>query len=482
MKTIKRTLVIITALAILTATAVFITACGSNLDSLEITTAPVKTEYVAGQIFDATGMVVTAKYSDGTTKAVADYSVSANGALSASDTSVTITYGGKTVTQAISVSEKEVTALAVTQSPEKIAYSYGEVFDAKGLCVNAVYSDGTIAEITDYTTYPAARKLNGNDKEVTISYEGVSYKQPIKVESSVTQRNSPILYKARGGAELGGQTANINFEFRDNGIVTGKLESGQGADLDNTLAAFLSFPGTWEVIDGEFVVKFNDFTFDPSSLSALLESMKDQIPEDMKDMVDTLLEMDPIDITGCMATASLTDGKISYTANFQAMGIALDVVCEGDLPEDMTFDAGEKIDAEFGDISGLNMKSGYPVATVKTANRGYIAGGSMVTGSTLKMNVESAEAATDVTLVLNAMLLKKGQASEYLTLKVNGQEVDLSGEITSTSAYTDLTSTIALDKGANTVEVTLKVDTTFRADYFTLTTAVTLLNPTLGLI
>ena len=40
------------------------------LESIAVTTAPTKTKYKVGEIFSAAGMVVTATYSDGTTKAV----------------------------------------------------------------------------------------------------------------------------------------------------------------------------------------------------------------------------------------------------------------------------------------------------------------------------------------------------------------------------------------------------------------------------
>ena len=80
---------------------------GKKVSSIAITTAPTKTSYTAGDTFDATGMVVTATYDDTTSAAVTNYTVSPSGALSTSDTTVTISYtsGGatKTATQAITV-------------------------------------------------------------------------------------------------------------------------------------------------------------------------------------------------------------------------------------------------------------------------------------------------------------------------------------------------------------------------------------------
>ncbi len=78
------------------------------LSSVAITTAPTKTSYNAGEAFSAAGMVLTASYSDGSSKAVTGYTFAPTGPLATTDTSVTVTYseGGitKTATQAITVS------------------------------------------------------------------------------------------------------------------------------------------------------------------------------------------------------------------------------------------------------------------------------------------------------------------------------------------------------------------------------------------
>ena len=70
--------------------------------SISITHAPDKTVYMAGETFDKTGMVVTAKYSDNTQKAVDDYTVDKT-VLRIDDTFVTVTYKQKRATVGITV-------------------------------------------------------------------------------------------------------------------------------------------------------------------------------------------------------------------------------------------------------------------------------------------------------------------------------------------------------------------------------------------
>ena len=77
-----------------------------KVESLSITTAPKKTAYNVGETFDPTGMVLQATLNNDTTKSITDTNdlkINPSTTLTASDTSVTITYATKTVTQAISV-------------------------------------------------------------------------------------------------------------------------------------------------------------------------------------------------------------------------------------------------------------------------------------------------------------------------------------------------------------------------------------------
>ena len=65
-------------------------------------TPPTKTEYLEGEKFDTTGMVVTAHYNDGTSKEVTDYTVNKT-KLDKDDKVVTVTYNGVSLDVEISV-------------------------------------------------------------------------------------------------------------------------------------------------------------------------------------------------------------------------------------------------------------------------------------------------------------------------------------------------------------------------------------------
>ena len=63
-----------------------------TVKSIEITTPPTKTEYMAGDKFDPTGMVVTAVYKDGTSEPITNYSIFHGDKLTKGQEYVTIQY------------------------------------------------------------------------------------------------------------------------------------------------------------------------------------------------------------------------------------------------------------------------------------------------------------------------------------------------------------------------------------------------------
>lgn len=102
-----------TAQARITAITVTLASGGGTptLSSISVSTAPTKTTYTEGETFDPTGLVITRNYSNSTSDTytyanhTSDFSFTptTSTALTTADDKVTITYGGKTVDQAITV-------------------------------------------------------------------------------------------------------------------------------------------------------------------------------------------------------------------------------------------------------------------------------------------------------------------------------------------------------------------------------------------
>ena len=111
----------------------------STLSSITVS-GDYKTDYVEGQSFSTQGMIVTAHYSDGSSKVVTDYVVDPTGALGISDDEVIITYTDGGITRELS--------LDITVSPDTPVglfveangfYEAGQVLDADTLDVSVIY-------------------------------------------------------------------------------------------------------------------------------------------------------------------------------------------------------------------------------------------------------------------------------------------------------------------------------------------------------
>lgn len=94
-----------------------------------------------------------------------------SGALSKTDTAVTISYTEngvtKTCTQAITI--RTLSSISVTTAPTKTAYKYGEKFSSAGMVITAKYSDNATRVVSGWTYSPTGA-LGLANTTITITY------------------------------------------------------------------------------------------------------------------------------------------------------------------------------------------------------------------------------------------------------------------------------------------------------------------------
>ncbi len=147
---------------------------------IDITTAPTKTLYTEGDLFDKTGMVVTVTYSDGTTKAITDYQISKTTALATTDTVVTITYGDLQTSQVITVNAKP-TPPADDKKDDTTAPTEDTTASTEEIVVPA---KGTVISDQKDATYKVT-KSGVVENGVVVDAE-VEYQKPKASKSTVT--------------------------------------------------------------------------------------------------------------------------------------------------------------------------------------------------------------------------------------------------------------------------------------------------------
>lgn len=158
-------------------------------------TGPSKTAYTVGDRLDLNGLLVTASYSDSTSKEVTGYTTSpADGSVlsTVGDETVIVTYTEGDVTKSatftVTVSEEPpaaLTGIEVTTMP-KTDYFVGDEFDPTGMIVTATYDDGSTRSVTGYTISDIDMSTAGT-KTVTVTYTENSVTETTTFEIAVQE-------------------------------------------------------------------------------------------------------------------------------------------------------------------------------------------------------------------------------------------------------------------------------------------------------
>ncbi len=197
----------------------------NSVTELKIKTPPTKTEYKEGQNFDKAGMIIEATFKNGIIKEVTDYIILNGNNLKSDQTNVTISYGEKTVTQAITVIPNPLIELTITKVPNKTKYVVGQDFDKTGMVVTGIYQDKSAVEILDYTI-ENGNKLTKNQTSITIRYFGKTTTQKITVEEksiigiSVNEKPNKLTYiQNKENLDLTGGSITVSYNDETTEII-----------------------------------------------------------------------------------------------------------------------------------------------------------------------------------------------------------------------------------------------------------------------
>ncbi len=117
----------------------------SVITSIKITKRPTKIAYNEGETFDPAGMVVTANYEDGKTKAIpaGEYLVTGFNSQSPGQKDLTVSYNGYTDKLTVTVRKKVLQSISIDKEHlPRVLYGVGETFDVTGGVVLAKFDNG----------------------------------------------------------------------------------------------------------------------------------------------------------------------------------------------------------------------------------------------------------------------------------------------------------------------------------------------------
>ena len=173
-----------------------ITVIPNPLMEIKVDKAPNKTNYVVGQNFDKTGMVITGVYKDESTVEILDYTIENGNNLTKEQTSVTISYLGKTTTQDITVVEKAITGISINKKPTKLTYIQNkENLDLSGGRITVSYNDETTENVdmtSEQIEVTGFDNKNVGKNTVTLTYQSKTAELEVEIIEEVKAENSNL--------------------------------------------------------------------------------------------------------------------------------------------------------------------------------------------------------------------------------------------------------------------------------------------------
>ena len=238
-----------------------------ELVSIQVLTPPNKTNYFENEVFNPSGMVVAGNYETTVShtpsqEIISTYVYSPTGALSLGDTAITISYSGKTTTQAISVVPSGTTSHAITS-----VITNGTAGGA-----TEIYEGGT-AEVTiaPNSGYDVPTSVTVTNATYTYSNGVVSLSNPIDdvtitatcpesaVVTDTIANNTVTVVKQLSQIPVAGWTKNVGFS----GGST--VATGAGAVAGRAITVDKSPNGTGYCVDvqGKSRIRITDASLAP---------------------------------------------------------------------------------------------------------------------------------------------------------------------------------------------------------------------------
>ena len=222
-----------------------VTVSGATVTELSVS-GPNQTTFYKGTTIGENaykeGLLVTAKFSDGSQKVLSEgfEVVPVGDALSTTNEGTykyKVTYGGKDVTYDLVVIERTVKSLEVATLPNKTSYVIGENFSSEGIIVNAVYDSDERVKVNDPVIDSST--FNGNaEGEYTIKVsanvdgQALSTSFVVAVRQKTAYTYDDLTWKSVMFGQSAG-SSKMSIDTSETGKVVIEAQEGAGKCTDD---------------------------------------------------------------------------------------------------------------------------------------------------------------------------------------------------------------------------------------------------------
>ncbi len=161
-----------------------------------VLTMPNKTSYSIGETLSTAGLSIRVYSYDNRYLDIGEgFECSPTYLSSAGNQVITVSFGGKTCTFTVAVSEaRRVYGLSVQSMPANRSYAVGDTINTAGLVLQVQTNRGTETVTSGYTISPRVATTAGT-QQITVNYEGMSTSYSIDVKSNIPYATpTPVPY------------------------------------------------------------------------------------------------------------------------------------------------------------------------------------------------------------------------------------------------------------------------------------------------
>lgn len=240
-----------------------VTVSERKIRSISIGTLPTCTQYSTGDTLSTAGMTLMVQYTDGSMETLQEGWTVQCDLTSAGTKTVTISYGGKTTTYSVLVTEMPVTAIQVVTQPKKLTYQLGESIDLTGLELSVSRGNHS----TSVTWPDAGISFAGTidtvgECVITLTYEGctdtirVSVNAPTVVSLTVLTLPQKLTYAPGDTLDTTGLVLLATYEDG----TTAKVTEGYETAYDLSEAGEAIVTVTYQEMETSYTVQVQETT------------------------------------------------------------------------------------------------------------------------------------------------------------------------------------------------------------------------------
>lgn len=162
------------------------------IEGIGVLTLPRKTIYALGDTLDTSGLSIRVYTNSGHRDVSSGLDCSPSLLDKAGQQTITVSYGGKTCTFTVQVTEENLpVSLAVAKLPDKVSYNLGESLDTTGLVLKLSYTDGSSQEISTGFTCSPTRLAQAGRQEIVVTYDEFECRFNVTVLDESLESPSP---------------------------------------------------------------------------------------------------------------------------------------------------------------------------------------------------------------------------------------------------------------------------------------------------